>query len=70
MQKWEYQIIDMPAESESGFGAKLNGLGNQGWEAVGMVVSLSRTKTHGDILGQKGTEETSSYKILFKRPLP
>lgn len=34
MQKWEYRIIDNPANNKQGTQITLNGLGAEGWELV------------------------------------
>ncbi len=61
MQKWEYKII-LGYSDES----ELNGLGEQGWELVAIVVGGAEETPHGkEIFGAWGPKGVHVY---LKRP--
>ena len=65
MDKWEYKSV---LSNGPNMEAMLSEMGEQGWEAVGLVaVQLRASKTKGSLLAWMSKWESTRYRVLLKR---
>ena len=65
MDKWEYKSV---LSNGPNMEATLSQMGEEGWEAVGLVaVQVRAAQTKGSLLAWVTKWESSRYRVLLKR---
>ena len=68
MDKWEYKSI---LSNGPNMEATLSQMGEEGWEAVGLVAVQQRAaQTKGNLLAWVSKWESTRYRVLLKRRKP
>ena len=76
MTKWEYFVLQCDKTKREWLSERLNKLGSQGWEAVGIGGGLGigfrpeRYEEHQRDGSEKIEVERSSFMVILKRELP